>query len=71
MGNAMTLLESMNRCIVMGSNPSYVIFLSSYFSNNLENNLSYLVSVNSQLMVFIATSGSVEIAMALKNSICC
>jgi len=45
----------------MGLSPSCVVFIF-IFSNNLENILSYLVGVNSQLIVFIATGVSVEIA---------
>jgi len=46
----------------MGLSPSCVVFIFVFFSNNLENILSYLVGVNSQLMVFIATGVLVEIA---------
>jgi len=52
--------------MAMGSNPDCVVFIF-IFSNNLyrENNLSYLVNVSSQLMVFIATAWQVNIPMAL------
>jgi len=46
----------MNLRIIMGLNPGYnVVFMFVFFSNNLENNLTYLVAVNSKLMVFIVT----------------